>query len=191
MRCHTLPCTFHFGVDLLTLALAPALGAQTRDPQPTATPSAPSIVWAEPMLDTPMPAEAALLVVRYAASEADPVDPRTIRLLIDGVDATSALRIGAWGAWAFPGRPEVGTGAQRSSTSDPDFAPGDHHLAFRVCTRSGVCTDAERQLSVTSTAGSVADTAVPAEAPLATRSILDRLIELLMDLVRRFVSGGA
>jgi len=97
---------------------------------------APAIVLAYPERGTVLPADKAVVVIRFAPREAgDPIDVSSFRATLDGVDGTGQFRVTSTEAWGTLGNssPPAGASPETRITSGP------HTLGARVCSARGVC----------------------------------------------------
>ena len=97
---------------------------------------APAIVLAYPERGTDLPADKAVVVIRFAPREAeDPIDVSSFKATVDGIDRSAQFRVTSTEAWGPLGEasPPVGSSAETRLTS------GAHTLGARVCSVRGVC----------------------------------------------------
>ena len=97
---------------------------------------APSLVLSHPTPGVSVPGDNATVVFRYAIKDAgDPLDLRTFRITVDGVDWTSHFRVTADAAW--------GTIAQGA---EPGLRA--YEVRARICTIRGLCAELSAVVTV-------------------------------------------
>ena len=97
---------------------------------------APSIVVAYPERGAALPADRALITLRFAAGEpGDPIDVSSFRATLDGVDRSALFQVTDTEAW---GRLDDG-GAPSGAPAVPGIAAGPHTLGARICSVRGAC----------------------------------------------------
>ena len=129
----------------------------------------PTVVLSYPAPGVSVPGENATVVFRYAVDDAsDPLDLRSLRITVDGVDRTSHFRVTAEAAWgAIVDSGETGLLA--------------HDVRARVCTIRGVCAELSAVVTVL---------AVPRGARVEGvrtarwRRVVDVTVEMLRRLMR-------
>ena len=126
----------------------------------------PRLVLAYPAPGVSVPADNATVVFQYTSTDADPLDLRSFRVAVDGIDRTSHFRVTADAAW--------GT-----------IAAGDaagvraHDVYARICSVRGVCVSATAIVAV---GGSTA----PAKTSLS-RERRGKIIDVLLEMARRLL----
>lgn len=110
-------------------------------PTPVASYRPPLIVLAAPSSGASVPADKPVIVVRFAAGEADDaIDPSSLRPSVDGEDRTSLLQLGSGEAWVPLARDTTTTRSLGvASPGAPLIAPGVHLIHARLCSMRGVC----------------------------------------------------
>lgn len=158
-----------------TPALAAPLGAQQPN-LPTTTPSeyrAPTIVLAQPGGATghTVPQDRPVVLFRFAAGEpADPVDARSLAVVVDGEDRSALFQVvgtEAWGSLARPGE---------------TLAAGAHQIAARICSARGACAAVSATVDVVASPA-----AAPQAVPQPAASRRGRLIDALLAAARRLL----
>jgi hypothetical protein len=115
-----------------------------------------------------------VVVLRFARGETnDPVDVSTFAVSVDGLDRTQLFQVTAdeaWGALA------------KLTSSDSLISIGAHAVTARVCSVRGACGE-------TATTVVVVDppTAAPATSQDQVKSTRARVIELVLDAVRKLI----
>jgi hypothetical protein len=93
----------------------------------------PAIVLAYPDAATTLPSDKPVVLLRFAPREADdPIDPRSFRATIDGVDRTTSFRVSDHEAWGT-----LASGAPNDLAEAT--TSGSHTLGVRVCSVRGAC----------------------------------------------------
>jgi hypothetical protein len=128
---------FHRGPLLLGILLVSAscatAAARLRGSSPY---RAPAIVLAYPERGTALPADKAVVVIRFAPREGDdPIDVSSFKATVDGVDRTGQFRVTSTEAWGTLGD---STGSASASPATR-ITSGPHTLGARVCSARGVC----------------------------------------------------
>ena len=97
---------------------------------------APAIVLAYPEHGAALPADKAVVVIRFAPREAeDPIDVSSFRATVDGVDRSSQFRVTSTEAWGSLGESSL----PASASGETRLTSGPHTLGARVCSVRGVC----------------------------------------------------
>lgn len=132
---------------LVLCALAvPALQAQQAGP-PSQAPAAsqlpayrpPAFALVQPPAGGSVPQDRPVVVFRFAPGEPnDPIDTRSFVVSVDGEDRTSLFQIAPGEAW----------GPLASSPIGAAIAVGAHHLAARVCSARGTCSEVTAVVTV-------------------------------------------
>lgn len=151
------------------------VGAQSPAPAPY---QPPTIALVRPLNGGTVPRDKPVVVFRFARGEAaDPIDTRTFAVSVDGVDRTAHFQVTAeeaWGALVKPG------------TADSLIALGPHVVTARLCSVRGACAEATSSVvAVEATTSGAAPPNTAAATP--TRSTRTRVIELLLDAVRKLI----
>jgi hypothetical protein len=93
----------------------------------------PAIVLAYPDAATTLPSDRPVVLLRFAPREVDdPIDPRSFRATIDGVDRTTSFRVSDHEAWGT-----LASGAPNDLAEAT--TSGSHTLGVRVCSVRGAC----------------------------------------------------
>ena len=97
---------------------------------------APSVVLAYPEAHAALPADKAVVVLRFAQGEAgDPIDPGSFKVTVDGVDRTALFRVAEGEAWG----PLGDASAAGSTGVATGVSPGPRTVSARICSARGVC----------------------------------------------------
>ena len=126
---------FHRGVLAVALVLTTSC-TPLAAPSGTARPyRAPAVVLAYPERGAALPADKAVVLLRFAPREAgDDIDVASFRATVDGVDRTSRFRVTSDEAWGT-----LGDSVSTGSSIDTRLTPGPHIVGARVCTVRGAC----------------------------------------------------
>jgi hypothetical protein len=156
-------------------ATSATLHAQAATPTPAPAPyRAPTIALVQPPVGTTVPRYKPVVVLRFARGEAsDPVDVSTFAVSVDGVDRTQLFQVTAdeaWGALA------------KLTSSDSLISIGTHAVIARVCSVRGACGETAATVVVVDP-----PTASPAISQDQSKSTRARLIELVLDAVRKLI----
>jgi hypothetical protein len=96
----------------------------------------PAVVLAYPERGTALPADKAVVLLRFAPREADdPIDVTSFRATVDGVDRTGQFRVNSAEAWGTLGD----TASASGNTPGTRVTSGPHTLGARVCSVRGAC----------------------------------------------------
>lgn len=128
----------------------------------------PTLVLAYPAPGVSVPGDNATVVFRYAWGDSgDPLDLRTFRVLVDGVDRTSRFRATADAAWG---------------TIVPGGQPGirAHDVHARVCTVRGACAELGAVVTVITPPGTANE-----EAPAKGRWV--KFADVALEMLRRLL----
>ena len=152
------------------LAVAP-LEAQLPDSVTARQPYRPPVIaLAQPTAGAAIPQDRPVVLFRFAAGERDdPIDARSLRVLVDGADATARFQVGAAETWGALGQPGSGE-------TEP-IAVGEHRIEARICSVRGACGTAAATVLV-------APSGVTAAGPPSRKA---RLLDLLLDAARRIL----
>ena len=160
-------------VALVSAGSASVPGAQTAAPAPY---RAPTIALVQPPAGGSVPRDKAVVMLRFARGEpTDPLDMRTFAVTVDGIDRTALFQVTAdeaWGALARPG------------SADSLIAIGTHAVVARVCSVRGACGETATSVQVVD----APTAAPPSTAPPQPKSTRARVIELLLDAVRKLIA---
>lgn len=173
---HSRICLSPHGVAALLLATSvPLLGAQSAAPVAY---RAPTIALVQPLNGGTVPRDKPVVVFRFARGEAsDPIDVRTFAVSVDGVNRTAHFQVTADEAW--------GSLFKSERPLDSLLAAGPHAVAVRVCSVRGAC--AEATSSVVAIDAPTTVTAQTTSVPAPKRSTRARVIELVLDAVRKLI----
>jgi hypothetical protein len=129
---------------------------------------APIVVLAYPAPGVSVPGDNPTVVFRYVAGDdSDPLDLRTFRVLVDGVDRTSHFRATAEAAWGtIVPSPEAGIRA--------------HDVRARVCTIRGACAEVSAVVTVITARGDATDERVG-------KARWVKLVDVTMEMLRRLM----
>ena len=112
-----------------------------------------------------------MVLFRFAPGEADdPIDPRSLRVVVDGIDATARFHGAASEAWGMLAAPA-------SSGNPGPITVGEHQVEARICSVRGACGVIRAAVLVTPATLATADK--PARKT--------RLLDLLIDAARRIL----
>ena len=136
MSCLTDRYQSHHGVFAVVLVL-------TTSCTPLATPfrtarqyRAPAVVLAYPERGALLPADKAVVLLRFAPREAgDDIDVTSFKATVDGVDRTSRFRVTSDEAWGTLGDSVSGA----TGSVETRLTSGPHTVSARVCTVRGAC----------------------------------------------------
>lgn len=128
---------------------------------------APTVVLAYPAAGVSVPGDSPTVVFRYLAGDAsDPLDLRTLRVLVDGLDRTPHFRVTAEAAWgAIVQSPEAGIRA--------------HDVRARVCTIRGACAEVSAVVTVITVQGDATDE--------MRKARWVKLVDVTMEMLRRLM----
>ena len=129
---------------------------------------APTVVLAYPAPGVSVPGDNPSVVFRYVVGDAsDPLDLRTFRVLVDGVDRTSHFRATAEAAWGtIVPSPEAGIRA--------------HDVRARVCTIRGACAEVSAVVTVITARGDATDQRV-------RKARWVKLVDVTTEMLRRLM----
>ena len=162
---------------MLVLGLAPTITAAAQTPVVPVPYRAPTIAMVQPVNGGTVPRDKPIVVFRFARGEAaDPVDVGTFAVIVNGIDRTPHFQVTAEEAWGALTRP---------LTADSAIALGTHALAARICSVRGAC--AETASSVVAVDAPTMTAAAAQAAKPQTRSTRTRVIELVLDAVRKLI----
>ena len=132
----------------------------------------PSIAVVQPLNGGTVPHDRPVVVIRYAQGEpADPLDPRSFRITVDGRDRTAEFQVVAGEAWGPIIDPAV-------HQSDKGAAARAHQVTARICSSRGACATTESSVIT---------------LPLAEQTSSDsatrrqKLLDLLLSATRRLL----
>jgi hypothetical protein len=132
----------------------------------SATYAPPRLVLAYPAPGVTVPADHATVVFQYASIDADPLDLRSFRVTVDGIDRTSHFRVTASAAW--------GTIAGGDATG-----MRAHHVRARICSIRGICANTDAIVTV-------AGSPVPAK-PSQSMERRGKIIDVVLEMARRLL----
>lgn len=164
--------------QLLVLGLG-ALTAQQPTPPPNSLPvlgpyRAPALALVQPTAGGSVPQDRPVVVFRFAPGEPnDPVDARSFAVTVDGENRSSLFQISPSEAWG-PLAPSRADGA-------PAISIGAHHIAARICSTRGACTEVITTVTV----------APPATSATSIDSAADRkrsLVDLILTAARKLLN---
>ena len=128
----------------------------------------PTLVLAYPTPGVSVPGDNATVVFRYAMDDvSDPLDLRSFRITVDGVDRTSDFRVTAEAAWGA-----IAQGAEAGHRA--------HDVRARVCTVRGVCSELSAVVTVL-TAPRVA------KVEGVRRARWMRVVDVTLEMLRRLM----
>jgi hypothetical protein len=159
-------------VALVSAGRGSVLGAQSTAPAPY---RAPTIALVQPPAGGSVPRDKPVVMLRFARGEpTDPLDVRTFAVTVDGVDRTALFQVTADEAWGALAKPESG---------DSLIAIGTHAVVARVCSVRGACGETATPVLIVE-----APTAGATPAPSRPKSTRARVIELVLDAVRKLIT---
>ena len=134
----------------------------------------PVIALVQPTPGTALPADRAVLIVRFAAGEAsDPLDASSFAVWVNGANRSASFQVAGAEAWGP-------LSDAHSATASTPLAAGAYHVTARICSSKGACGSTTATVTVAPSEGAAAK---PEEA----LSRKQRLIDLLLAGVRRLV----
>lgn len=152
----------------ISLVLGTANAADVQAQVPAYRP--PALALVQPAAGGSVPQDRPVVVFRFAPGEPnDPIDLRSFTVTVDGEDRTDLFQVTAAEAW---GPLTTSTGAT------PTTEEGSHHIAARICSSRGACSE----MSAT-----VAITGMPTSRDRQTarkRAVVDALVELARKLLK-------
>ena len=128
--------------------------------------TAPRLMIVYPRPGVSIPSENPALVLRYSSSdESDPLDLRTLVVLVDGRDRTAHFRVTADVAWG--------------TIVDGTTGISAHEVEARVCTVRGVCVRLSAIVTVVSP--------VVASQPAVNKDRRGKIIDVFLEAARRLL----
>lgn len=128
----------------------------------------PTLVLSYPAPGVSVPGDNATVVFRYAVDDAsDPLDLRSFRISVDGVDRTSHFRVTADAAWGA-----IAQGIEAGLRA--------HDVRARVCTIRGVCAELSSVVPVLTAPG-----VATLEGVGKTRWV--RVVDATLEMLRRLM----
>jgi hypothetical protein len=128
--------------------------------------TAPRLTIVHPLPGVSIPSENPALVLRYSSGDvSDPLDLRSLEILVDGQDRTARFRVTADVAWG-----PIVDGATGISA---------HEVEARVCTVRGVCVRLRAIVTVVSP--------VVAKQPAVNKDRRGKIIDVFLEAARRLL----
>ena len=128
----------------------------------------PTLILSYPTPGVSVPGDNATVVFRYATDDAgDPLDLRSFRITVDGVDRTSHFRVTADAAWG-----SIAQGVEAGLRA--------HDVRARVCTTRGVCAELSAVVTVLTASRE-------AKSEGARRARWGRVVDVTLEMLRRLM----
>lgn len=128
----------------------------------------PTLILSYPTPGVSVPGDNATVVFRYATDDAgDPLDLRSFRITVDGVDRTSHFRVTADAAWG-----SIAQGVEAGLRA--------HDVRARVCTIRGVCAELSAVVTVLTASRE-------AKSEGARRARWGRVVDVTLEMLRRLM----
>lgn len=124
----------------------------------------PRLVLAYPAPGVSIPGDNATVVFQYASTDADPLDLRSFRVVVDGAERTSHFRVTAGAAWGV-----IADGAEVGLRV--------HDVRARICSVRGVCVGTQAIVSVLGTA----------RATSLSKDRRGKIIDVFLEMARRLL----
>jgi hypothetical protein len=163
---------------LFAVAVAATAGTTVLHAQPPASVPyrAPTIALVQPPAGGTVPRDKPVVVLRFARGEAtDPIDVSTFAVSVDAVDRTQLFQVTADEAWGAVAKP---------AGNEPLIAIGPHAVIARVCSVRGACAETATTVLVVDAPNA---TAAPQTSQTQSKSTRARVIELVLDAVRKLI----
>ena len=126
----------------------------------------PQLVLAYPSPGVSVAGDNPSVIFRYASAGGDPLDLRSFRVIVDGVDRTSHFQVTADAAWGL--------------IADGDAAGvRAHDVRARICSIRGVCVTADAIVSVRGTP--------KLTQPSLSKDRRGKIIDVLLEMARRLL----
>lgn len=162
------------------VALAHPLSAKAQAPSlpgvPTSSSRAPVITLAQPAEGVAIPQDRPALAFRFAAADAsDPLDLGSLRIVVDGRDATTCFQVTPNEAWGKLDPPP----SSRASL----VGVGLHAVSARICSLRGACGAVTASVAVSPVAPPPENTPNAAKPPGGPQGLIGALIKVARKII--------